>query len=85
MEVPGLEDLSPGVNEVLTAISCTGPGDCTAGGADNSNDPTHAFGLNQAWVASEASTLTVWPRPAPVYVTLIWAPVAIKARVVSLR
>jgi hypothetical protein len=55
VEVPGLGDLSPGVNETLTAISCTGPGDCTAGGADNSNDPTHAFGLNQAWVASEAS------------------------------
>ena len=55
MEVPGLADLSPGVNETLTAISCTGPGDCTAGGADNSNDPTHAFGTNQAWVASEAS------------------------------
>jgi hypothetical protein len=55
VEVPGLADLSPGENEVLTAISCTGPGDCTAGGADNSNDPTHAFGLNQAWVASEAS------------------------------
>jgi hypothetical protein len=55
MKVPGLDDLSPGVNETLTAISCTGPGDCTAGGADNSNDPTHAFGTNQAWVASEAS------------------------------
>jgi hypothetical protein len=55
VEVPGLGDLSPGVNETLTAISCTGPGDCTAGGADNSTDPTHAFGLNQAWVASEAS------------------------------
>jgi hypothetical protein len=52
-QVPGLGDLSPGENEVLTGLSCTGPGDCTAGGADNSNDPTHAFGLNQAWVASE--------------------------------
>ena len=55
MEIPGLGDLSPGLNEVITAISCTGPGDCTTGGADNSNDPTHAFGTNQAWVASEAS------------------------------
>jgi hypothetical protein len=54
VEVPGLGDLSPGVNETLTAISCTGPGDCTAGGADNSVDPDHAFGLNQAWVASES-------------------------------
>jgi hypothetical protein len=55
MAVPGLGDLSPGVNETFTSISCTGPGDCTAGGADNSTDPTHASSLNQAWVASEAS------------------------------
>ncbi len=55
VEVPGLADLSPGINETLTAISCTGPGDCTTGGADNSTDPTHASSLNQAWVASEAS------------------------------
>ena len=52
--VPGLDVLSPGVNETMAAISCTGLGDCAAGGADNSNDPTHAFGTNQAWIASEA-------------------------------
>jgi hypothetical protein len=54
-EVPGLGDLSPGTNETLTGISCTGPGDCTTGGAYNSTQPTHAFGLDSAYVATEAS------------------------------
>jgi hypothetical protein len=50
--VPGLPALSPEDVEVVTSISCTGPGDCTAGGAYQS---THDTGPSpdQAYVVSE--------------------------------
>jgi hypothetical protein len=55
VEVPGLGDLSPGEDESIGGISCTGPGDCTTGGAYNSFETTHASSTDQAYVASEAS------------------------------
>jgi hypothetical protein len=54
MPVPGLAALSPGGVEVVTSISCTGPGDCTAGGAYQSiytDDPS----TDQAYVVSEVN------------------------------
>lgn len=50
--VPGLAALSPEDVEVLTSISCTGPGDCTAGGAYQSTGDTGPS-PDQAYVVSE--------------------------------
>src|ERR1039457_794173 len=52
--VPGLSALSPEDVEVVTSISCTGPADCTAGGAYQS---THDTGPSpdQAYVVSEVN------------------------------
>jgi hypothetical protein len=51
--VPGLSVLSPEGDDVLTSISCTGRGDCTAGGAYESAYFT--FQLDQAYVVSEVN------------------------------
>jgi hypothetical protein len=53
--VPGLGDLSPWDDDVVTSMSCTGPGDCTAGGAYYSGFDTPPGGQDQAYVASEVS------------------------------
>jgi hypothetical protein len=50
--VPGLSALSPEGVEVVTSMSCTGPGDCTAGGAYQSTDDTGPS-PDQAYAVSE--------------------------------
>ena len=65
--VPGLVALSPGFVNVLTSISCTGPGDCTAGGAyqsvgNGSADTDSAYvvsEVNGRWGNAEAVPGTV--------------------------
>jgi hypothetical protein len=52
--VPGLSALSPEDVEVVTSISCTGPGDCTAGGAYQSTGDTGPS-PDQAYVVSEVN------------------------------
>ncbi len=52
--VPGLSALSPEDVEVVTSISCTGPGDCTAGGAYQSTNDTGPS-PDQAYVVSEVN------------------------------
>jgi hypothetical protein len=67
MAVPGLSALSPEGVEVVTSISCPGPGDCTAGGAyqstgDTGPSPDQAYVVSQVngtWGNAEAVPGTV--------------------------
>ena len=57
--VPGMAALIPGIAEiggvwVVTSISCTGPGDCTAGGAYQ-DVPNDSPATDQAYVVSEVN------------------------------
>ena len=52
--VPGLSALSPEDVEVATSMSCTGPGDCTGGGAYQSTRDTGPS-PDQAYVVSEVN------------------------------
>jgi hypothetical protein len=61
--------LSPGFVEIFTAVSCTGRGECTAGGAYQSvNDDSPD--TNQAYVASEVNGSWGNAKPVPGTVAL---------------
>jgi hypothetical protein len=67
--VPGLVALSPGFVNVLTSISCTGPGDCTAGGAYQSVG-NGSPDTDSAYVASEVNGKWGNAEPVPGTVAL---------------
>jgi len=54
LPVPGQSALSPAEDEVVTSISCTGPGDCTAGGAYESSGNGN-WDTDSAYVVSEVN------------------------------